>query len=137
MASLTDTLKQYFEIAIETDDALKAAYSKDKLKDCAKYITDKAREHASSNCAMVESDVVFKWARDFFYGDTEDGESVEVKGAEARIKKEVELEAKKATVIREKKPKTQTKAEANGWELFQGSLFDDLPPEDQGGAKCE
>lgn len=132
MSTLAETLKQYFEIAIETDEALRSVYDSKKIKDCESYITGLAKKHAKGNCAMVESDVVFKWARDFYYGDTENGESVEMKGAEERIKKEVEIEARKATVIKRKKDKPQTKAEANGWEMFQGSLFDDLPESEQG-----
>lgn len=139
MTSLAQTLKQYFDIAIETDPALKAIYDEKKLDECGKYINNRARKLASNNMAMVESSVVFKWARDFFYGDMEDENAKpEIdKGADKRIKDEIEVEARDATVIKQKKPKKQTKAEANGWELFQGSLFDDLPPEEQGADKCE
>ena len=134
MTSLAQTLKQYFDIAIETDPALKAVYDEKKLDECGQYINNRARKLATNNMAMVESSVVFKWARDFFYGDMEDENAKpEIdKGAEKRIKDEIEVEARDATVIKQKKPKKQTKAEANGWELFQGSLFDDLPPEEQG-----
>lgn len=128
MTSLAKTLKQYFDIASESDPALKAVYAESKLDECGKYITRQAKKLATDNMAMVESSVVFKWARDFFYGDTEEGSAKpEMQtGVEKRIKDEIEIEAKSATVIK-KKPKKQTKAEANGWELFQGSLFDDLP----------
>ena len=139
MSTLAETLKQYFEIAIETDPALKAVYDEKKLDECGKYINNRARKLATNNMAMVESSVVFKWARDFFYGDTEDENAKPeiAEGAEKRINEEIEVEARDATVIKQKKPKKQTKAEANGWEMFQGSLFDDLPPEDQGAFKCE
>lgn len=128
MTSLAQTLKQYFDIAIESDPALKAVYTESKLDECGKYISNRAKKLATDNIAMVESSVVFKWARDFFYGDTEEENAKpEIQtGAEKRIKDEIEIEAKSATVIK-KKTKKQTKAEANGWELFQGSLFDDLP----------
>ena len=72
MTSLAQTLKQYFDIAIETDPALKEVYDEKKLDECGKYINNRARKLASNNMAMVESSVVFKWARDFFYGDMED-----------------------------------------------------------------
>ena len=126
MTSLTQTLKQYFDIAT-TDSALKAVYAESKLDECGKYIIRQAKKLATDNMAMVESSVVFKWARDFFYGDIEEENAKpEIQtGAEKRIKDEIKIEAKSATVI--KKQKKQTKAEANGWELFQGSLFDDLP----------
>lgn len=139
MSTLAETLKQYFEIAIETDPALKEVYDEKKLDECGKYINNRARKLATSNMAMVESSVVFKWARDFFYGDTEDENAKPeiAEGAEKRISEEIEVEARDATVIKQRKPKKQTKAEANGWEMFQGSLFDDLPPEEQGADKCE
>lgn len=139
MTSLAQTLKQYFDIAIETDPALKEVYNEKKLDECGNYINNRARKLASNNMAMVESSVVFKWARDFFYGDTEDENTKPeiAEGAEMRINEEIEVEARDATVIKQRKPKKLTKAEANGWELFQGSLFDDLPPEEQGADKCE
>ena len=139
MTSLAQTLNQYFDIAIETDPALKEVYDEKKLDECGKYINNRARKLASNNMAMVESSVVFKWARDFFYGDMEDENAKpEIdKGADKRIKDEIEVEARDATVIKQKEQKKQTKAEANGWELFQGSLFDDLPPEEQRADKCE
>ena len=126
--TLAQTLKQYFDIATETDSALKAVYAESKLDDCEKHIIKQAKKLVTDNMAMVESSVVFKWARDFFYGDTEEERSKPETqtGAEKRIKDEIEIEAKSATIIK-KKPKKQTKAETNGWELFQGSLFDDLP----------
>lgn len=139
MSTLAETLKQYFEIAIETDPALKEVYDEKKLDECGKYINNRARKLATGNMAMVESSVVFKWARDFFYGDTEDENAKPeiAEGAEKRINEEIEIEARDATVIKQRKPKKQTKAEANGWEMFQGSLFDDLPSEEQGANKCE
>lgn len=139
MSTLAETLKQYFEIAIETDPALKEVYDEKKLDECGKYINNRARKLATGNMAMVESSVVFKWARDFFYGDTEDENAKPeiAEGAEKRINEEIEVEARDATVIKQRKPKKQTKAEANGWEMFQGSLFDDLPSEEQGANKCE
>jgi vancomycin resistance protein YoaR len=133
MTSLAQTLKQYFDTATESDSALKAVYAESKLDECGKYIIRQAKKLATEdNMAMVESSVVFKWARDFFYGDTEEERSKPETqtGAEKRIKDEIEIEAKSATIIK-KKPKKQTKAEANGWGWFQGSLFDDLPEASQ------
>ena len=109
MTSLAQTLKQYFDIATESDSALKAVYTESKLDECGKYIIGQAKKLATDNMAMVESSVVFKWARDFFYEErSKPGTQT---GAEKRIKDEIEIEAK---------------AEANR-EWFQGSLFDDLP----------
>lgn len=105
MTSLAQTLKQYFDIAIETDPALKEVYDEKKLDECGKYINNRARKLASNNMAMVESSVVFKWARDFFYGDMEDENAKpEIdKGADKRIKDEIEVEARDATVAKREK----------------------------------
>lgn len=69
---LEDILKKYIEQQIEQDAAYKAVYDPKKLKDCAKYVMAMAKKQASGNFAMVEDAVVFKWCRDFFYGDIED-----------------------------------------------------------------
>lgn len=36
------------------------------LKDMASYIKDKARKKATNNVAVIEDEVVFEWARDYF-----------------------------------------------------------------------
>jgi len=36
------------------------------LKDMATYIKDLARKEATNNVAVIEDDVVFQWARDYF-----------------------------------------------------------------------
>lgn len=64
-----ERIKAYFEEQIKTDEALKAVYDESKLKQCWEYILKQARKLATSNCAMVEDTVVYKWARDFMYGD--------------------------------------------------------------------
>lgn len=64
-----ERIKQYFEEAIKTDEALKNAYDEKKLNDCWDYITKQAKKAATGNCACIEDAEVFKWARDFMYGD--------------------------------------------------------------------
>ena len=55
--TLAQTLKQYFDIATETDSALKAVYAESKLDDCEKHIIKQAKKLATDNMAMVESSV--------------------------------------------------------------------------------
>lgn len=74
---LEEILKKYIEQQIEQDAAYKAVYDPKKLKDCAKYVQSMARKQSNNGCAMVEDAVVFKWCRDFFYGDIEDVEPAE------------------------------------------------------------
>lgn len=64
-----ERIKQYFEEAILTDEALKNVYDEKKLNDCWDYITKQAKKAATGNCACIEDAEVYKWARDFMYGD--------------------------------------------------------------------
>lgn len=64
-----ERIKQYFEEAILTDEALKNVYDEKKLNDCWDYITKQAKKAATGNCACIGGAEVFKWARDFMYGD--------------------------------------------------------------------
>lgn len=66
---MKDVIKKYFEKAIETDEALKNVYDEKKLDACIKYIREQARKQAKNGCACIEDEVVYKWARDFMYGD--------------------------------------------------------------------
>lgn len=66
-----ERIKAFFIEAIKTDAALAEAYDEKKLPDCWKYITKQAQKQAKNGCAMIEGAEVFKWARDFMYGDIE------------------------------------------------------------------
>lgn len=105
-------IKTYLEETIKTDSALAAVYDSNKFDDCCKYIIAQARKLAKDNCAIVEEEVVYKWARDFYYGDINNEE------------KPIEVETVSATKIQEKKeaPKVTKKKEVADDE--QPSLFD-------------
>lgn len=64
-----DRIKEYFEEAIKNDEALRNVYDESKLKECWNYITQQAKKAATGNCACIEDAEVYKWARDFMYGD--------------------------------------------------------------------
>lgn len=66
---MKDAIKKYFEEAILTDEALKNAYDEKKLDDCIKYINDQARSYLKGKNGAIVDEVVFKWGRDFMYGD--------------------------------------------------------------------
>lgn len=68
---MKDAIKQYFEQAIVTDEALKNAYDEKKLDECIKYITEQAKKYLKGKNGAVADEVVYKWARDFMYGDFE------------------------------------------------------------------
>lgn len=59
-------IKEYLEEQCEKDEALKALYRPEKIKDCYDFIMNVARKRATDNKACIVSDVVFKMARDFY-----------------------------------------------------------------------
>lgn len=76
------------------------------LKDMATYIKDLARKEATNNVAVIEDNVVFQWAKDYF------------------IKSNKELGIKKEN----KKVTDNIKRETNKDDEF-GSIFDTITPE--------
>lgn len=64
-----ERIKKYLEEASQTDPALKSAYDDTKLPACWDYIKNQARKSAKNGCAMIEYSIVYKWARDFMFGD--------------------------------------------------------------------
>lgn len=64
-----ERIKKYMEEASQTDPALKSVYDETKLPACWNYIKDQARKSAKNGCAMIEDSIVYKWARDFMFGD--------------------------------------------------------------------
>lgn len=92
-------VQDYLEKEIETDESLKSNYIENRISQCFKYITSCAQKFKVGNCAMIEDNVVYKWARDYF----NDGiaktelEQQKVKDEKEKAKKErAETERKKA-----------------------------------------
>lgn len=115
---LKDSIKKYCEELAKSDVEFATHYNPDKLSACCNYITNQARKLAKGNCACVEDSVVYKWARDFFYGDTEEpavSQDVTTEDEEGNLEEE-EIETKPATVITAKKEKKSD-------EQYQMSLF--------------
>ena len=116
---LNDSIKKYCEELAKSDVDFATHYNPDKLSACCNYITNQARKLAKGNCACVEGSVVYKWARDFFYGDTEDPAVTQEETSDTEdeeILDEEEIETKPATVITAKKEKKSD-------EQYQMSLF--------------
>ena len=115
---LKDSIKKYCEELAKSDVDFATHYNADKISACCNYITNQARKLAKGNCACVEDPVVYKWARDFFYGDTEEPaiNQDETSDDEEEILDEEEIETKPATVI-------TTKKEKKSDEQYQMSLF--------------
>lgn len=66
-----EAIKEYFIKSIETDAALEAVYDEEKMDACCEYIRKQAQKHAVKGCACIEDTIVYKWARDYMYGDIE------------------------------------------------------------------
>lgn len=93
-----ERIKAYFEEQIKTDEALKAVYDESKLKQCWDYILNQARKLATSNCAMVEDAVVYKWARDYMLGDVVEEKTAEKKEEPVTVQEEAPAEEEIETV---------------------------------------
>ena len=76
-----EVVKLYLEEQIKKDEFLKSCYVPEKIKKCFEYIRSQAKKKAVSGCAMIESSVVFNWARDY-YTDVLPKEKAEVKKEE-------------------------------------------------------
>lgn len=115
---LKDSIKKYCEELAKSDVDFATHYNPDKISACCNYITNQARKLAKNNCACVEDSVVYKWARDFFYGDTEESavSQDETSDDEEENLEDEEIETKPATVITAKKEKKSD-------EQYQMSLF--------------
>lgn len=115
---LKDSIKKYCEELAKSDVDFATHYNQDKISACCNYITNQARKLAKNNCACVEDSVVYKWARDFFYGDTEESavSQDETSDDEEENLEDEEIETKPATVITAKKEKKSD-------EQYQMSLF--------------
>ena len=61
-----DKIKQYLDEQCKTDDALKAVYNPEKIKDCYNFIFECAKKVAHGNSSVIEDAVVYKMARDYF-----------------------------------------------------------------------
>lgn len=61
-----EIIKKYLEEASANDPALAEKFDASKMDDCLEAIQKNAKKIATKSCAMIKSDVVFKWARDFF-----------------------------------------------------------------------
>lgn len=113
--NLNEAIKKHCEELSKSDPDFATHYSQDKISSCCNYITQQARKVAKSGCACVEDSVVYKWARDYFYGDTEEPVN-QTDTSDEEESLEEEIETRPATVITSKKEKKSD-------EQYQMSLF--------------
>lgn len=110
--NLTEPIKKYCEELAKTDVNFATHYNPDKISACCDYINNQARKIIKCGCGFIEDPVVYKWARDYFYGDTEE----QAESQDVTSEDEEEIETKPATVITAKKEKKSD-------EQYQMSLF--------------
>lgn len=61
-----DKIKEYLEEQCKVDDALRAVYKPEKIKDCYDFIFECVKKVSHGNSSVIEDAVVFKMARDYF-----------------------------------------------------------------------
>lgn len=121
---MIDAIKKYLEEAVKTDSALAEVYKPEKLEDCCNYIFTSAKKLATggNNMLCVEDAVVFKWARDFYFGHTEavtEGDVQQMRATVLRTeKKPVEVKTE------EKKPEKKSEPKKPAEDPAQCLLFD-------------
>lgn len=106
---MKQAIKTYLEEAIKTDEALSKVYDETKLDKCISYITDQARKELHGKNGAIADDVVFHWARDFYFGDlntdteakAEPEEQIEEKQDAGDINAPTDTPAEKKLVIQE------------------------------------
>lgn len=114
---LKDSIKKYCEELAKSDIEFASHYNPDKISACCNYINNQARKIIKSGCGFIEDPVVYKWTRDFFYGDTEEPATNQTETSDDEEENlEEEIETKPATVITAKKEKKSD-------EQYQMSLF--------------
>lgn len=115
--NLTEPIKKYCEELAKTDVNFASHYNPDKISACCDYINNQARKIIKHGGGFIEDPVVYKWARDFFYGDTEEPATNQTETSDDEEENlEEEIETKPATVITAKKEKKSD-------EQYQMSLF--------------
>lgn len=66
---MKEAIKAYLEEAIKNDEALAKVYDESKLNACISYINEQARKELKGKNGAIKDDVVYHWARDFYFGD--------------------------------------------------------------------
>ena len=82
-----EKVKEYLEEQCKHDAALKEKYNSGVINKCWDYIVSQARKAAIKNCACIEEDIVYQWARHFYLEDLADKD---IKEEKITIKKESE-----------------------------------------------
>lgn len=73
------------------DSYFSSVYEEEYLKDCEKYVNDKARSYLNSKNGAIEDKIVFAWIEEFY---TEEKEKVKQKNEETKKFKETEEKRK-------------------------------------------
>lgn len=142
MKGMKEIIQEYLEETIKTDAALAEVYDASKMDDCIKLINTRAgKQPRNGICVCIESAVVFKWARDFFYGDLSDDETkvvvqpVVVKdgykdtshkpGDDVPLDSETEEQEEEKPVVKKEKPAETKKKQSDPKQLLMFDLWEE------------
>lgn len=124
---IRDKVKAYCQQQCVMDGAFRQVYDEQKLDDCVKMLFKKASKLKEGNCAMVEDMTVYKWVRDFFYGDDTPVEDT-VMAAEIYTdsqEDEEDIKSEDLEVVKVEKPaQKKEKKQKSDWMEGQPTLFD-------------
>lgn len=120
-------IHDYIQSVRENDTALQNSFIEGMDKECFSYIRENARKQSQGDCAMIEDNVVFKWARDFYNDgialkELEEKKAKEQKESEKKAKAKADAERKKILDEFYSKPMTEKK-NVNTDDFVQLELF--------------
>lgn len=114
---MVEVIKNYLDNYAKENELFKNAYSKPgrTIEKCIAYIISQARkEEIVNNCAVVEDDKVFHWAREYYENENDITEPIIKQAQKVEVKTNVVVESKP----KEKKPVKKEKIESNKISLF-------------------
>ena len=121
---LEQTIKAYLDQRAKEDALFANTYKKEgkSIKECCKYIMQKARKEAKNGCAAIPDDVVYGWAVHYY-----DEDGIKVSGTTEDVQVSVpdqpEPKQEPAAASHPKKKKAKNKNEPQPvFTLFDGML---------------
>ncbi|MBO7735107.1 MAG: hypothetical protein J6S67_21265 [Methanobrevibacter sp.] len=126
-----DRIKNYLEEQCKEDEALKALYKPEKVKDCWKFIFECARKLSNSSNTCLEDSIVYKMARDYFIEvlPNLDEASTEVK---EEVKSEEKAEEKEEVKVDAEVQEETAESENDAEEVEEEAEPDDVVRDEYG-----
>ncbi len=103
-----------------TDPALAEKFNPEKIGDCWKWITEKAREALDGESGAIRDEQVFRWGRDYFVDDVAAHEEEEAKAREEARAAAREARRKQKEATEPPKPAPAPQPSLQQLDLFGG-----------------